>query len=127
MTVKIPVSIGELLDKISILKIKKHKISDKEKLYHVQQELDLLSKQLDDFDNDIVINYIQALLDVNTLLWNIEDNIRNKEKNKEFDEEFIELARSVYINNDKRAKIKQQINIETKSDIVEVKSYKDYE
>lgn len=127
MTICVPISIGELLDKISILQIKKQKIKDEEKLYHVQQELTVLSKNLDDVNSDIIDNYLQELFDVNTILWNIEDTIRLKEKNKEFDEEFIELARSVYINNDKRAKIKHQINKETKSDIVEVKSYRDYE
>lgn len=118
--VNIPVSYGELFDKISILEIKKEKI----KSAHVAKELKLLQ----DVSASIVVDsrLINQLKEVNVALWNIEDEIRVKEQHKEFDKDFVKLARSVYIENDKRADIKRQINIALKSDIVEEKQYIKY-
>ena len=116
----IPVSYGELLDKLTILEIKKEKINDKNKLVHVNKEFNQLIKlytiKLEKLYNELKI--------INSKLWETEDSIRIKEQKKEFDEEFIQLARSVYILNDKRYSIKNIINKNTNSDIIEVKSYK---
>ena len=123
----IPVSNGELIDKITILVIKQEKIKDNEKLKHINNELKYLTKFLDElklkFDLE---SKIIELKTINLKLWNIEDDIRTKEKNKEFDSQFIELARSVYITNDERAKTKLEINTLTKSELIEVKSYEKY-
>ena len=123
-----PVSNGELLDKYSILLIKKKKIKKQEKIEKVNNEIKCLinyvNKLKDEFDID---NLFDALLNVNKKLWNIEDNIRIKEKKQEFDEEFIQLARSVYFTNDERARIKNEINNNTNSNIFEVKSYEKYD
>ena len=123
-----PISTGELLDKISILQIKLQNISDTIKLQFVQKELNLLlsilvQNQLSDLLNHDLFTKLKFY---NTKLWDIEDNIREKERRKEFDHEFIKIARSVYHNNDKRAEIKRAINLECKSEIVEVKSYEAY-
>ena len=122
-----PVSNGELLDKYSILLIKKENIKKQEKIEKVNNEIKCLinyvNKLKDEFDID---NLFDALLNVNKKLWNIEDNIRIKEKKQEFDEEFIQLARSVYFTNDERARIKNEINSNTNSNIFEVKSYEKY-
>ncbi len=123
-----PVSNGELLDKYSILLIKKENIKKQEKIEKVNNEIKCLisyvNKLKDEFDID---NLFDALLNVNKKLWNIEDNIRIKEKKQEFDEEFIQLARSVYFTNDERARIKNEINNNTNSNIFEVKSYEKYD
>lgn len=121
----IPVSIGEVYDKLSILDIKKKKITDEKKLKLVNNEFDALKLifKTDKFDNFLY----EELVDINNQLWEIEDKIRIKEKHKEFDEEFIELARSVYYKNDKRAEIKFKINDKYDSEIVEVKSYEKYD
>ena len=126
--ITIPISIGELLDKISILQIKLLNISDPNKLSLVQKELDLLLNilQNDKLSNLLNESSFEKLKFYNTKLWEIEDNIRDKERRKEFDDEFIEIARSVYKMNDKRAEIKREINRECKSEIVEVKSYEAY-
>ena len=120
---KIPVSTGEIIDKITILEIKQVKIKDNDKLKNVNRELEYLNKLI---DASSVATLKIKLMNVNLQLWNIEDRIRLKEKNKEFDEEFIELARSVYITNDERAAVKKQINILTNSELVEEKSYERY-
>ena len=118
----IPVSNGELIDKISILEIKKEKIKDKKKLNKINYEYNELKKLYDDKYNE----YFIQLKNINLKLWNIEDKIRIKESQKKFDNEFIELARSVYMTNDIRFKIKNNINIMSNSDINEVKSYEKY-
>ena len=127
MIVNTPISLGELIDKISILRIKKNNIMDQKKLKHIDQELTLLDRVLSDSVSDKKINeYLNELVKVNALLWKIEDKIRECEKKNKFDEYFINLARSVYKTNDKRAKIKLEINNFFGSELVEVKSYEKY-
>ena len=119
------ISAGELIDKITILEIKKEKISNKEKLEEVNKELislnETLKKSINDQSN--IINFKNDLKKINLKLWDIEDGKRSAEKNNKFDEKFIELARSVYKFNDERAKIKLAINNALGSNIKEVKSY----
>ena len=127
MIINTPVSLGELIDKISILVIKEKKIKDEKKNNLIREELTLLRKTLNEAaNNNSINNYLNQLIDVNSTLWKIEDEIRDCEKNKKFDQKFIELARSVYITNDKRAEIKLEINNKYGSKIVEVKSYTKY-
>ena len=121
----IEVSIGEIVDKLTILRIKKNNITDEGKLFNVVTEYDYLY--------DVVFNQLKIesddfynLLLVNERLWDIEDLIRDKERDKVFDTEFIELARSVYVTNDKRAELKKEINLKYGSLFVEEKSYKEY-
>lgn len=121
---KIPISIGELFDKFSILDIKMEKIKEPEKLIHVKTELEYLKPYLRKYD--ITEELYTNLKNVNKSLWDIEDKLRIKEKNKEFDDGFIKLSRSVYFTNDKRSEIKKNINIFFNSNIVEVKEYTDY-
>lgn len=126
---KIEVSIGELIDKLSILEIKLLNIKDKEKLSNVRKELQILNPYYQDLTDEygfILKNLYIKLSNINKGLWDIEDAIREKEKAEEFDEEFVELARSVYITNDQRAAVKKEINLLTKSKLVEEKSYSDY-
>ena len=122
---KIEVSIGEIVDKLSILKIKKEFIKDEEKLKNVKKEYDYL---YDIVFNEMKINQsdFSEMVLINEKLWNIEDDIRDKERNKEFDADFIKLARAVYVTNDKRAEVKKKINIKYKSSFVEEKSYNKY-
>ena len=122
---KIEVSIGEIADKLSILQIKKENITDEDKLFNVTKEEGYLH---DIVFTDLSISNedFNKLLSINKELWIIEDKIRDKEKHKQFDQAFIELARSVYITNDKRAEIKKLINLKYKSDFTEEKSYKSY-
>ena len=119
------ISAGELIDKITILEIKKEKISNKEKLVEVNKELNSLNETLKKSINDEskIINFKNDLKKINLKLWDIEDGKRSAEKNNKFDEKFIELARSVYKFNDERAKIKLAINNALGSNIKEVKSY----
>ena len=119
------ISAGELIDKITILEIKKEKISNKEKLVEVNKELSSLNETLKKSINDEskIINFKNDLKKINLKLWDIEDGKRSAEKNKNFDEKFIELARNVYKFNDERAKIKLAINTSLGSNIKEVKSY----
>ena len=124
-TILAPISIGELIDKITILEIKQIYMTGI-KLKNINKELKLLKNILQDKNLEINIDLIKNLKKVNKKLWEIEDNIRIKESNQEFDEEFIKLARSVYIENDKRASIKKEINQKYNSDLVEEKSYKNY-
>ena len=101
MLVNIPSSLGELLDKISILMIKKHHITDKDKIIHIEVELKALRQTLGNIISKSEIEeYIQKLININSTLWKIEDDIRECERKKIFDKKFIDLARSVYINND---------------------------
>jgi len=126
MIVKIPVSFGELVDKITILRIKQSKINDKEKLKHIDHELQALVRYFSSYASVDIVQQFTKLESVNKKLWDIEDKLRVKESKREFDEEFIELARSVYFTNDKRAELKREINELTGSDIMEVKSYVEY-
>ena len=120
-----PVSLGELIDKITILEIKKIHMNGI-KLKNIDKELKLLKNIIQDKNLEIDIDLINNLKEVNKNLWEIEDNIRLKESNQEFDKEFIELARSVYKENDKRASIKKEINQKYNSELIEEKSYKNY-
>jgi len=122
---KIEVSIGEIVDKLSILQIKQDNINDISKLINIKNEYLYLHEIVFAELNVNIDDYI-PLLDINQKLWDIEDNIRIKEKKQEFDVEFIELARSVYIINDKRAELKKEINIKYGSKFVEEKSYEKY-
>ena len=126
--IRVPVSSGELIDKISILKIKRKKIVNKSKLQNINKELSLLNKiYKNNFQkNKKILLYEKKLIKINKKLWDIEDKIRLLESKRNFNQEFIELARSVYINNDKRSEIKKKINILTGSYLVEEKSYKSY-
>ena len=119
------ISAGELFDKISILEIKKIKISNKEKLNEIERELSSLNETVKKFipDQSNVSKYIDDLKNINLKLWEIEDGKRAAEKNKDFGESFIRLARNVYKFNDERAKIKLSINNILGSNIKEVKSY----
>jgi len=123
--IKIPTSIGELIDKITILEIKLERIDDPNKLINIENELDALESihipHLGGFDD-----LMRDLKIVNEKLWVIEDAIRRKESKKEFDKEFIDLARSVYLTNDERSKIKRKINELTGSSLIEEKSYDEY-
>ena len=121
------VSVGELIDKFTILLIKQKKITNDEKLLKVKTEIEYLQLNIQEVKDNYDINdLLEQLIEINSKLWDIEDNIRIKEKNKEFDDEFIQLARSVYFTNDERAHIKNIINEKTKSAIFEVKSYGKY-
>ena len=124
-TILAPISIGELIDKITILEIKQIYMTGI-KLKNINKEMKLLKNILQDKNLEINIDLIENLKKINKKLWEIEDNIRIKESNQEFDEEFIKLARSVYIENDKRASIKKEITQKYNSDLVEEKSYKNY-
>ena len=123
MLIKIPVSVGELIDKITILEIKKIKINDKLKLALIKKEhkylKDILIAKIK-LTKPVKENY-SLLKKINLMLWDIEDKKRNAEKNRKFDKTFISLARKVYIYNDKRAEVKSIINNITGSDIIEVK------
>lgn len=120
-----PISIGELVDKITILEIKKVHMSTT-KVKNVVKELKLLKFILKDMNLEINLDLINSLRKVNNSLWEIEDKIRSKENDKNFGQEFIQLARSVYKENDIRAAIKNEINRNYNSDIIEEKSYKPY-
>ncbi len=122
-----PISVGELMDKISILKIKKKNIADEKKLSFINKELHILLSTLNEAVQDNIINeFLDKLIEVNSKLWKIEDDIRLCESNKKFDQHFIDLARAVYITNDKRSDIKLAINNHFGSTLIEVKSYAKY-
>jgi hypothetical protein len=123
MSVTIPASIGELWDKFSILTIKLEQIQDESKRKRVEQEKEMLMSSMEGYcDHPLWIR----LKETNQILWTIEDRIRQKERDQAFDQEFIQLARSVYLVNDKRAEIKAHINREFDSILVEVKDYVSY-
>ena len=128
MQLQVPVSVGEVLDKITILQIKLAHISDANKRVNIQNELDALLPLVagDVFTTVEMQGLMAELKSVNEALWNIEDDIREKEAAKSFDAEFIKLARAVYVTNDKRAEIKKQINLATGSALIEEKSYESY-
>ena len=125
----VEISNGELLDKISILELKLLKIEDEEKLTNIMVEFDALNplviELFEKHDGQLQNHYLE-LAKINGELWDIEDWIRDCEREKRFDKEFVELARSVYITNDKRCEVKKLINILTSSGLVEEKSYKEY-
>jgi hypothetical protein len=124
----VPISPGELIDKITILEIKSARMSDAAKLHNVRTELELLQQtwQASAYSAVDIRAEWQGLRDVNGQLWDIEDDIRDKERDRAFDAKFIELARAVYVTNDERAAIKRRINVKLGSALVEEKSYKDY-
>ena len=126
--IKVPVSPGEVLDKITILEIKSERMSDPEKVANVRVELALLQETWTEFirDDEVIRDLHAQLKEVNEALWEIEDDIRDKERAKEFDERFIELARAVYVTNDRRSEVKKELNLHLGSEIVEEKSYQDY-
>ena len=128
MSIKVELSVGELLDKISILQIKTERIVDRCKLENINKELDALMSLWNDsiYSNSNLESEINDLKTINEELWDIEDKIRDKERKKIFDKGFIELARAVYITNDKRADIKRIINSKTRSELIEEKSYSNY-
>ena len=127
MIISTPVSLGELVDKISILQIKKINIKDNEKLKLIREELQLLNIILSEHvKKDDIQKYLESLIEINSKLWVIEDEIRDCERNKKFDQKFIDLARSVYFTNDKRSEVKLDINKKFGSKIIEVKSYEEY-
>ena len=127
MLINTPISLGELVDKISILMVKQKNIKNSNKLDQVNKELNYLQATLDNHvtKNEIDV-FLNSLIDINSRLWVIEDEIRECERKKQFDQKFIDLARSVYFTNDKRANIKLDINNKFGSELVEVKSYEEY-
>ena len=127
---KIEVSNGEILDKITILVIKSKMITDPVKLKNINNELDELKPFLDvvGYESNTTVNsLVKELESVNEKLWNVEDKLRDKERSKQFDDEFIKLARDVYFTNDERARIKKNLNEVTNSKLVEEKSYQKYD
>ena len=124
----VPISPGELIDKITILEIKSSRMTDAAKLHNVRTELSLLSEtwKASPFAATDISAEWTGLRDVNAKLWDIEDRIRDKERDGQFDARFIELARAVYVTNDERAAIKRRINTKLGSALVEEKSYKEY-
>ena len=127
--IKVPVSPGEVLDKITILEIKSERMSDPDKVHNVKAELSLLQETWNENIRDTrEIQSLHAQLkEINEALWEIEDDIRDKERAKEFDDRFIELARAVYVTNDKRSRVKKELNLHLGSEIIEEKSYQDYD
>ena len=128
MNVNVEISIGEFFDKITILEIKKERIANADKLVNINKELDGLNNLLGklSFSREDVADEVSELKKINEALWVIEDDIREKESQKAFDDRFIELARAVYVTNDKRSVIKRDINLKLGSDFVEEKSYEEY-
>jgi hypothetical protein len=126
--IQVPISPGELLDKITILQIKSERIEDAAKLANVNRELELLTRVWEQSveSDDEIVALTAKLKKINEALWEIEDDIRDEERNKRFGERFIELARAVYVTNDERADAKKQVNLHLNSSIVEEKSYQDY-
>jgi hypothetical protein len=126
--IQIPISPGELLDKITILQIKSERITDPAKVANVKTELNMLEAVWREAvtDDDEIRALGLELKAVNEALWEIEDDIRDEERNKRFGDRFIELARAVYVTNDERANAKKQVNLHLNSSIVEEKSYQDY-
>ena len=126
--IHVPVSPGEVLDKITILEIKSERMSDPDKVANVRVELALLQETWSQAvaEDDVIRELHAQLKEINEGLWEIEDDIRDKERVKEFDARFIELARSVYFTNDRRSEVKKKLNLHLGSQIIEEKSYQDY-
>ncbi len=123
---KIDISTGELVDKVTILSIKLEKVNSPEKVNNIEKEYNILLKPMEECNIRVDSKEFIKLKRVNMKLWEIEDNIRIKESRQEFDDEFIQLARSVYFINDERAAIKRKINMAYGSDLIEEKEYVDY-
>ena len=123
--IEVPISWGELVDKITILEIKAERIDDPKKLANVTRELWLLNRKLSPVAQQ-VLRLKLRLKDVNTKLWDIEDEIRDCEREQDFGPRFVELARAVYVTNDQRADVKREINFALSSELVEEKSYRPY-
>lgn len=124
-SMKIEVSNGEIIDKLTIIEIKLERIKDPSKLENLKKEHRVLAKAAGSIisrDDELY----KSLYQINTALWDIEDTIRDYERRKEFNQGFIDTARAVYFNNDKRSEIKKQINLQTGSDLIEEKSYEEY-
>ncbi|MFQ5995424.1 MAG: DUF6165 family protein [Acidiferrobacterales bacterium] len=128
MNMTVEVSIGEFLDKVSILRIKSERINDPEKLKNITKELTILEDAWANsaFAQADIASKLAKLKEINERLWEIEDRIRIKEAQKQFDDEFIELARSVYLNNDERSDVKRELSFALGSELIEEKSYADY-
>jgi hypothetical protein len=126
--IKVPVSPGELLDKITILRIKSARMQDAGKLAHVRAELEALERiwNASPYAAVDIASEVRALFAVNERLWTIEDDIRDKERAQSFDDDFVRLARAVYIENDERAAIKRRLNVKLGSSLIEEKSYAEY-
>lgn len=126
--IHVPVSPGEVLGKITILEIKSERMSDPRKVANVRVELALLKETWSKAvtEDDVVHRLHDALKEINEKLWEIEDDIRDKERVKEFDERFVELARAVYFTNDRRSQVKKELNLHLGSQIIEEKAYQDY-
>lgn len=131
MLIQAPISLGELIDKITILEIKAANISDAGKLKNVVHELNILSEKVASLLDSAGVAKLAplkaALKDINQALWIIEDDIRDCEYVKDFSDKFIQLARAVYVTNDKRAQVKKDINLAFGSELIEEKSYKEYQ
>lgn len=125
---QVPVSPGEVLDKITILEIKSERMADAGKVANVRSELAILQKTWGEYirEDEVIRGLHERLKKINEALWDIEDDIRDKERAKEFDERFIELARAVYVTNDQRSQVKKELNLHLGSEIIEEKSYQDY-
>ena len=128
MNLSAEISVGEFLDKITILEIKSERIDDSAKLENIHKELNTLRKTwaASPFSQQDIAVEIAELKAINEALWKIEDDIRDKESEAAFDDQFIQLARSVYVTNDQRAAVKRKINVKVGSELVEEKSYADY-
>jgi transcriptional regulator of nitric oxide reductase len=126
--IQVPVSPGEVLDKITILEIKSERMTDPQKVANVRVELALLQETWAQAvtEDDVIRDLHAQLKEINEALWEIEDDIRDKERVKEFDQRFIDLARSVYFTNDRRSEVKKKLNLHLGSQIIEEKSYQDY-
>jgi hypothetical protein len=125
--VRIPISVGELIDKLSILQVKKTKITNQEKLNHILKEFETLYNIASNFlIDEKIFNLYHELVFTNSSLWEVEDLLRIQESQKTFDDEFVKLARKVYHLNDERYRVKTEINILTSSDIIEIKEYVEY-
>lgn len=125
--IQIPVSVGELIDKLSILQVKRSKIDDEKKLNFINNEFELLYNLSAEYLNNMEIeNLYHELVDVNSSLWDVEDKLREYEKIQFFETHFISLARQVYVTNDKRFELKNKINEISNSELREQKSYQDY-
>jgi hypothetical protein len=125
---QVPVSPGEVLDKITILEIKSERMTDPGKVANVRRELALLQEVWSSNirDSETIRDLHAQLKAINEALWDIEDDIRDKERAREFDDRFIELARAVYVTNDRRSQVKKELNLHLGSNIIEEKSYQDY-
>ncbi|MEE8320708.1 MAG: DUF6165 family protein [Gammaproteobacteria bacterium] len=128
MSIDVEVSLGEFLDKLTILEIKSERISDPAKLDNINKELSKLRETWSSspYSNATIDDELDRLRDINKQLWDIEDEIRGKEAQQEFDDRFIKLARAVYFTNDKRSEIKRVLNTKLGSTLLEEKSYSDY-